>query len=40
MNPTALIAEDEPILLTELAGQLRALWPELAVFANNPWKED
>ena len=20
--------------------RLRALWPELAIFANNPWKED
>lgn len=29
--PTALIVEDEPLLRTELADQLKALWPELDI---------
>jgi len=40
-NPNKLYAED--IAATILAGlslPRRVLWPELAVFANNPWKED
>jgi 3-oxoacyl-[acyl-carrier protein] reductase len=40
-NPNKLYAED--IAATILAAfnmPRRALWPELAVFANNPWKED
>jgi 3-oxoacyl-[acyl-carrier protein] reductase len=40
-NPNKLYAED--IAATIMAAfnmPRRALWPELAVFANNPWKED
>lgn len=40
-NPNKLYAQD--IAQTILAGlslPRRVLWPELAVFANNPWKED
>ena len=40
-NPNKLYAVD--IASTIMAGlnmPRRALWPELAVFANNPWKED
>jgi len=40
-NPNKLYAED--IAATIMAGlnlPRRVLWPELAVFANNPWKED
>ena len=40
-NPNKLYAED--IAATILAGldmPRRVLWPELAVFATNPWKED
>jgi 3-oxoacyl-[acyl-carrier protein] reductase len=40
-NPNKLYADD--IAATIMAGldmPRRALWPELAVFANNPWKED
>jgi 3-oxoacyl-[acyl-carrier protein] reductase len=40
-NPNKLYADD--IAATILAGlnmPRRVLWPELAVFANNPWKED
>jgi 3-oxoacyl-[acyl-carrier protein] reductase len=40
-NPNKLYSED--IAATILAGldmPRRVLWPELAVFANNPWKED
>jgi len=29
--PTALIVEDEPLLMAELADHLRALWPELEI---------
>ena len=40
-NPNKLYAEDiaETVMAT-LSMHPRALWPELAVFANNPWKED
>jgi DNA-binding LytR/AlgR family response regulator len=31
--PTALIAEDEPLLATELKKLLREAWPELAIVA-------
>jgi 3-oxoacyl-[acyl-carrier protein] reductase len=40
-NPNKLYADD--IAATIMAAfnmPRRALWPELAVFANNPWKED
>ena len=40
-NPNKLYAED--IAATIMAGlnlPRRVLWPEVAVFANNPWKED
>ena len=33
MTPTAIIAEDEPLLRTELRDTLRALWPELRISA-------
>jgi CheY-like chemotaxis protein len=32
-NPTAIIAEDEPILRQELRQELSTLWPELEVCA-------
>lgn len=32
-RPTAVIAEDEPLLADELADLLRALWPELRIVA-------
>jgi DNA-binding LytR/AlgR family response regulator len=31
--PTALIAEDEPLLATHLAGELGKLWPDLSIVA-------
>jgi 3-oxoacyl-[acyl-carrier protein] reductase len=40
-NPNKLFADD--IAATIMAGLMlphRVLWPELAIFANNPWKED
>jgi 3-oxoacyl-[acyl-carrier protein] reductase len=40
-NPNKLFAED--VADTIMAGlnlPRRVLWPEVAVFANNPWKED
>ena len=40
-NPNKLFADD--IAATIMAGltmKSRVLWPELAIFANNPWKED
>ena len=40
-NPNKLYADD--IAATVMAGlnlPRRVLWPEVAVFANNPWKED
>lgn len=33
MTPTAIIAEDEPLLRTEIRETLRTLWPELRVSA-------
>src|SRR5690349_20195661 len=33
MNPTALIADDEPLLREHLAAHLQRLWPELEVVA-------
>ncbi len=32
-TPTAILAEDEPLLADELAELLRALWPQLAIVA-------
>ena len=32
-RPTALIADDEPLLREALAGQLAQVWPELEVIA-------
>jgi DNA-binding LytR/AlgR family response regulator len=34
MNPTALIAEDEPLLSANLQAELGRVWPELEVVAN------
>jgi len=34
MNPTALIAEDEPLLAANLQAELARLWPALRVVAN------
>jgi DNA-binding LytR/AlgR family response regulator len=34
MKPTALIAEDEPLLAAELEAQLRRLWPEIDIVAS------
>jgi 3-oxoacyl-[acyl-carrier protein] reductase len=40
-NPNKLYAEDiGETIMAALDMPRRALWPELAVFANNPWKED
>ncbi len=40
-NPNKLFAQDiGDTIMAALAMPRRALWPELAVFANNPWKED
>jgi 3-oxoacyl-[acyl-carrier protein] reductase len=40
-NPNKLYADDiAATIMAALAMPRRALWPELAVFANNPWKED
>ena len=40
-NPNKLFAEDiARTIMAALDMPRRALWPELAVFANNPWKED
>jgi 3-oxoacyl-[acyl-carrier protein] reductase len=40
-NPNKLFAEDiASTIMATLTMPRRALWPELAVFANNPWKED
>jgi 3-oxoacyl-[acyl-carrier protein] reductase len=39
-NPNKLYAADiAETIMVALAMPRRALWPELAVFANNPWKE-
>lgn len=34
MNPTALIAEDEPLLAADLQAELKRLWPQLRIVAN------
>lgn len=40
-NPNKLFAADiGDTIMAALNMPRRALWPELAVFANNPWKED
>jgi 3-oxoacyl-[acyl-carrier protein] reductase len=40
-NPNKLYAEDiGQTIVAALDMPRRVLWPELAVFANNPWKED
>jgi 3-oxoacyl-[acyl-carrier protein] reductase len=40
-NPNKLYADDiAATIMAALNMPRRALWPELAVFANNPWKED
>ena len=40
-NPNKLYAEDiGQTIMAALTMPRRVLWPELAVFANNPWKED
>jgi 3-oxoacyl-[acyl-carrier protein] reductase len=40
-NPNKLYAEDiAQTIMDALEMPRRALWPELAIFANNPWKED
>ncbi len=40
-NPNKLYAVDiAETIMAALAMKSRALWPELAIFANNPWKED
>jgi 3-oxoacyl-[acyl-carrier protein] reductase len=40
-NPNKLYAEDiAATIMAHLHMPRRALWPEVAVFANNPWKED
>jgi 3-oxoacyl-[acyl-carrier protein] reductase len=40
-NPNKLYADDiAATVVAALEMPRRALWPELAVFANNPWKED
>ena len=40
-NPNKLYAEDiAATIFAALEMPRRVLWPELAVFANNPWKED
>jgi len=40
-NPNKLYASDiAETIMAALSMPRRVLWPELAVFANNPWKED
>jgi 3-oxoacyl-[acyl-carrier protein] reductase len=40
-NPNKLYARDiADTIMAALNMPQRALWPELAIFANNPWKED
>ena len=40
-NPNKLYAEDiGETIMAALSMPRRVLWPELAVFASNPWKED
>ena len=40
-NANKLYAEDiAETIMAALSMKRRALWPELEVFATNPWKED
>ncbi len=40
-NPNKLYAEDiAETVMAAVGMRHRALWPELAVFATNPWKEN
>jgi 3-oxoacyl-[acyl-carrier protein] reductase len=40
-NPNKLYADDiASTIMAAIAMPRRALWPELSVFASNPWKED
>lgn len=40
-NPNKLYADDiAATIMAALDMPRRALWPEVAIFANNPWKED
>jgi|TARA_B100000586_G_C19941445_1_gene355691 hypothetical protein len=40
-NPNKLYASDiAETIMAALKMPARALWVELAIFANNPWKED
>ncbi len=40
-NPNKLFAQDiAATILAALEMPRRVLWPEMAIFANNPWKED
>ena len=40
-NPNKLYADDiAETIMASLSMNRRALWPEVAVFATNPWKED
>lgn len=40
-NPNKLFASDiADAILAALSARRRALWPEVAVFATNPWKEE
>jgi 3-oxoacyl-[acyl-carrier protein] reductase len=40
-NPYKLFASDiADAILSSLATNRRALWPEFAVFATNPWREE
>ena len=40
-NPNKLYAEDiAHVVLSALSAERRALWPEIAVFATNPWREE
>jgi 3-oxoacyl-[acyl-carrier protein] reductase len=39
-NPNKLYASDiADAILSAISAERRALWPEFAVFATNPWKE-
>ena len=40
-NPNKLYGSDiADAIMATLSANRRALWPEFAVFATNPWKED
>ena len=40
-NPNKLYADDiAATIMAAIDMPRRVLWPELAVFANNPWKEN